>query len=74
MVDLFTQNSAGRFCIHKKTGTVMLIKKAEWFRGQLDYDVIVRDKDEKGKINYCSATYSENEIELLDLWIEIKKI
>jgi hypothetical protein len=73
-MDLFTQISVGRFCLHKKTQTVMLIKKSEWFRGELDYNVLVPGKDEKGKVNYCSATYTENEIELLDLWIEIKKI
>ena len=68
-MDLFTINQKGRFCIHKATNEMCVVKKAEWFRGHLTYDLLVPQKDEKGKLILCNATYSENEIELLNIWI-----
>lgn len=68
--DLFTQNMEGRFCIHKATSTILIIKKADWYKGNLTYDCLVPEIDEKEKINFCAATYSENEIELVGIQIE----
>lgn len=68
--DLFTENLEGRFCIHRSTKTLILVKKAHWFKGILNYDCLIPEEDEKGKISYCAATYSESEIELIGIQIE----
>lgn len=69
-MDLFTINESGRFCVHKATGTLMIIKKAKWFKQQVDYCCLVPQEDVKGIRIFCDATYSADEIELLDMWIE----
>lgn len=69
-MDLFTQNQKGRFCVHLATDTVCIVKDAHWFKDSLSYSVLVPQKDEKGKPIFCDATYSEKEIQLLDVWIE----
>lgn len=69
-MDLFTQDQKGRCCVHLKTETVCIVKKAMWYKGELNYKVLVPQKDEKGKPIFCDATYSEKEIQLLDAWIE----
>lgn len=69
-MDLFTDNQLARYCIHLATGTMCIIIKAEWYKGQLDYSVLIPQKNEKDQTIFCNATYSQNEIDLLDLWIE----
>ena len=72
ILDVFTQNIEGRFCIHKATETIIIVKKAYWYKGNLNYDCLVLEIDEKGKRSFCSATYIENEIELIGIQIERK--
>ncbi len=68
-MDLFTDNQIGRCCVHIATDTVCIIKKVEWYKGQLDYSVLVPQNDNKGKTIFCDATYSQTEIVLLEIWV-----
>lgn len=68
-MDLFTHNLTGRFAVYKKTSAVVMIRTGFWFRGSMNYDVLVPEMSEKGKINFCHATYSASEIDLLDIWL-----
>jgi hypothetical protein len=47
----------------KATQTAVWVKSFSWHNNQLDFDCIVPQIDEKGKITWCNATYSQNEIE-----------
>ena len=70
MNDLFTSNQIGRFCIHLATNTLCIVRNVGWYKGGLDYGLLVPRKDEKGNVEFCDAVYSQQEIELLNIWIE----
>lgn len=68
-MDLFTQNQTGRIGVHLKADALIIIKNCYWNKGILNYNTLVPMLDEKDKQVFCDATYSENEIELLDFWV-----
>ena len=69
MDDLFTDNQKGRIAVHLATDSLVIILFADWYKGGLHYKVLVPIKNEKDKPIFCNATYSENELELLDKWV-----
>ena len=69
MDDLFTENQKGRIAVHLATDSLVIILFADWYKGGLNYKVLVPMKDEKDKTIFCNATYSEYELELLDKWV-----
>ncbi len=64
MHDLFTQ-SVGRFAIHKASKTICIITKVAWFKNGYDYTLAIPQKDNKGKVEFCHATYKETEIKII---------
>lgn len=64
MKDLFT-SVKGKTAYHIASDSIVIVLGANWYRGRLSYDVAVPQKDDKGKIVFCNATYSENEIEVI---------
>ncbi len=50
---------------HKLTQSDILIYKTVWYKGKVNYDCLVPQKDRKGKIELCHATYDETEIEMI---------
>ena len=63
-IDLFTCVN-GRPCIHLATETIIIIKSANWYNGNLNYNCLIPEINEKGKLEFCSASYSETEIILI---------
>lgn len=63
MIDLFTKEM--EVCLHKATNTEIIIRDTEWHKGQIHYNCLVPEKDHKGKLELCNATYGENEIEII---------
>ncbi len=61
-MDLFTSQPM-KPILHVATNTVCLLKSVEWYNGELSYNLLVPQKDEKGVLHFCNATYSEREIE-----------
>lgn len=61
--NLFSQ-LLGKIAEHKNTGTKVLIIGIGWCQNQMDFDVLVPQKDEKGKTILCNATYSQTEIKI----------
>ena len=53
----------------KPGDSLVIILFADWYKGGLNYKVLVPMKDEKDKTIFCNATYSEYELELLDKWV-----
>ncbi len=51
--DIFTHNVKGRICLHLETNTPCIVLKSQWFRGGLDYDVLVPQKDDKGNMIFA---------------------
>lgn len=62
-MDLFS-SLVGRPCLHIATETICLIKNTSWYKGRMDFHVLVPMKDDKGKIEFCDAVYSERELKL----------
>lgn len=69
MEDLSTENQKGRIAVHLATDSLVIILFADWYKGCLNYKVLVPMKDEKDKPIFCNATYSEKELELTDSWV-----
>ena len=69
MEDLFTDNQKGRIAVHLATDSLVIILFADWYKGCLNYKVLVPMKDEKDKTIFCNATYSGKELELTDSWV-----
>ncbi len=63
-MDLFTQN-IGRKALHKASNTLCLVVAVEWYLNSYHYTLAVPQKDSKGKIMFCNATYTEKEIEVI---------
>lgn len=61
MKDLFT-TACPRTAVHLKTNTLLLVTCRSWYKGEVIYDCLVPQADEKGNTVMCNATYSENEI------------
>ncbi len=64
MSDLFT-SAVGGLAVHKATNTLCIITNVEWFKSGYDYTLAVPQKDSKGKVTFCHATYTQNEIEII---------
>lgn len=62
MTDLFTKQM--EVAVHKETGTEILIENTEWYKGELHYNCLVPQKNDKGEWSFCNATYSESELSL----------
>lgn len=62
--DLFSKQM--QVAIHNATQTEIIIQNTEWYKGEISYNCLVPQKDDKGKYSLCNATYCENEITLKD--------
>lgn len=62
-LNLFSQ-LVGAIAIHKATQSPVIIKSYDWYNNQMDFEVLVPMIDEKGKIEFCNAVYSQNELVL----------
>lgn len=60
MTDLFTKKM--QVVVHKSTNSEIIISDTEWYNGEINYNCLVPQTDEKGKNILCNATYSEREI------------
>ena len=60
-MNLFTQ-LIGSCAIHVKTETPVIIKSCDWYNGELNFDCLVPQLDDKGKVIFCNATYTEKEL------------
>jgi hypothetical protein len=60
MKDLFDIQM--RPATHKATLTEIIIVSTEWYKGEINYNCIIPEQDEKGKWQMCNATYNENEV------------
>lgn len=61
-MDLFS-SFIGTIATHIATETPVIIKSISWYKNQMDFDVLVPMMNEKGKVELCHATYSQNELE-----------
>lgn len=60
-MNLFTQ-LIGKLAIHLETESPVIIKSFDWYNGELNFDCLVPQLDEKGKVIFCNATYTEKEL------------
>ena len=67
-MDLFNQNDR-TIAIHRASKTAVIVKHPVWISGEMHYDCLVPQKDDKGKAVFCHATYSEQEISITQIRI-----
>lgn len=77
MADLFTKTM--EVALHISSQTNIIIESNHWTNGELLYDCLIPQKDQKGNWVLCNATYNSNELDCAKrsengLQIEIEQI
>ena len=77
MADLFSKQM--QVALHIASQTNIIIEKSYWANGELNYDCLIPQKDEKGDWVLCHATYRDIDVDVTKrsktgLIIEIEQI
>lgn len=61
MKSLFDMH-VGKVVLHKATQTLIIIAKVDWYKGALDFECLVPQKDEKGRCIFAMRPIQKKQL------------
>lgn len=69
LFSLYIPCEKGIFAYHLATGTLILVKSMEEYKGDYHFNCLVY-QNEDNQINFCNATYCNKELSITDFSLE----